>query len=577
MSFFSFFVAALAASASASARSVVLEHVPILPADWKQLDNVVDSAGEVSFSIALKQPNIDMPALMAQGGKHISLDEVRALRAPDRSCVDRVMKWLKDENISNVRQERDMIHVHTTVADAEKLLSGNFSHYAYDGKVSKLRTQEYSIPEELVDSISFINPVSNFMRPAGDDVHLSRPLANFHAAKQNQTAAKIPCHDGVGISCLKKLYNITYESPDSNSPARLGISGYLELHANHDDVRSFLSNQTNITNYDFKVEKVNGGEDPGTPVGREAVLDLEYGMGLGYPAAVTYYATGGRGDMIEPDGQLVKGNKSTNEPYLDFINHLLEKPDDQLPHVLSVSYGEDELSVPKQYAKRVCDAYGLLTKRGTTIVHASGDGGSTGGHDGNCRSRDGRNTNTTMPTFPASCPWVTTVGATHQGSNPQKGANFASGGFSYYFDRPSWQASAADGYIKGLDGHLDGYYNKNGRAIPDVSIVGDNFWVMHNGTSKYIWGTSASAPVFAAMITLVNDARLRAGKQSVGYINELLYSKEGVAAFSDITRGTSYHCDFAARGWPATKGWDAITGLGEPRDFSKLMKLLYAA
>ncbi|KAM3515645.1 hypothetical protein MY11210_000823 [Beauveria gryllotalpidicola] len=91
----------------------------------------------------------------------------------------------------------------------------------------------------------------------------------------------------------------------------------------------------------------------------------------------------------------------------------------QLPHVLSVSYGEDELSVPKQYAKRVCDAYGLLTKRGTTIVHAPGDGGSTGGHNGNCRSRDGKNTDTTMPTFPDSCPWVTTVGATHQGSNPQ--------------------------------------------------------------------------------------------------------------------------------------------------------------
>ncbi|KAM3433907.1 hypothetical protein NHJ13734_006247 [Beauveria thailandica] len=484
MSFFSFSVATLAASASA--RSVVLEHVPVLPADWKQLDNVVDSAGEVSFSIALKQPNIDIPALMAQGGKHISLDEVRAMRAPDRSCVDRVMKWLKDENISNVRQEPTM-----------------------------RMAAKYSIPEELADSISFINPVANFMRPSGDDVHLSRPLANFHAAKQNQTAAKIPCHDGVGISCLKKLYNITYGSPDSNSPARLGISGYLELHANHDDVRAFLSKQTNITNYDFKVKKVNGGEDPGTPVGTEAVLDLEYGMGIGYPASVTYYATGGRGDMIDPDGQLVKGIKSDNEPYLEFINHLLEKPDEQLPHVLSVSYGEDELSVPKQYAKRVCDAYGLLTKRGITIIHAS-----------------------------EHCPWVTTVGATHQGSNPQKGANFASGGFSYYFDRPSWQASAADGYIRGLDGHLDGYYNKNGRAIPDVSIVGDNFWVMHNGTSKYIWGTSASAPVFAA--------------SSPGW-------------------GTSYHCDFAARGWPATQGWDAVTGLGEPRDFSKLMKLLYAA
>ncbi|ATY65261.1 tripeptidyl peptidase SED3 [Cordyceps militaris] len=558
----------------ASASSVVLEQVPVLPADWTQLDNAVDAARGISFSIALKQPKMDVPALMAERGRRLSLDEVHALRTPDESAVDGVLKWLRDENISHVTREQDVLRVQTTVAEAEKLLHSKFNHYAYGGKVAKLRTREYSIPEDLVDAISFVYPVSNFMRPSPSDAHVASKLVKHAAANRTQATAKVPCSDAVGISCLKQLYNITYKSPDRKSPVRFGISGYLEQNANHDDVKKFLMEQTNITNYDFTVEKVNGGEDPSTPAGVEAVLDLEYGMGIGYPAAVTFYATGGRGAMIGPEGQLLPSNKSDNEPYLDFVNHLLDKPDDQIPHVLSVSYGEDELSVPEQYAKRVCDAYGLLTKRGTTIIHASGDGGSTGGHYGNCRTYDGKNTNTTMPTFPASCPWVTTVGGTTHGTDPQKGAIFSSGGFSYYFGRPSWQAGAAAAYIQGLNGRLDGYYNKNGRGIPDVSVVADEYSIIVNGTSKRVWGTSASAPTFAAMIALVNDARLRNGKQSIGFLNEILYSKEGVVALTDVTEGKSYRCKFATAGWTAARGWDALTGLGEPRDFSKLMRLL---
>ncbi|KAJ6780439.1 hypothetical protein PWT90_07953 [Aphanocladium album] len=573
MTFFSFFVAVLVASASA--RSIVLEQVPVLPAGWKKLDNAVSSDEDVTFAVALKQPKVDVAALMAQDGGHISRDDVRALRAPSQSSVDSVMKWLKDENISNITHDHDLIRVTTTVAEAEKLLGSKFSRYAYDDNVAKLRTQEYSIPEEL-EAISFIHPVANFMRPTRNRAQVSGNLANFNAAKEAEAASEVPCLNSVGISCLKQLYNITYQSPDNSTPVRFGISGYLEQNANHDDLKTFLKRQTNITNYDFTVETVNGGQDPGTPAQIEAMLDLEYGMGIAYPAPVTYYATGGRGVLLGTDGKPVQGRGDNNEPFLDFINHLLDKPDDELPHVLSVSYGDDELSVPKEYAKRVCDAYGLLTKRGTSIIHSSGDGGSTGSQRGNCRSRDGKNTKTTMPTFPASCPWVTSIGGTMHGTDPQRGIGFSSGGFSYYFDRPDWQ-TGVDSYISGLNGHLDGYYNKNGRAIPDVSLVADRFYTIVNGRTDYILGTSASAPAFSAMITLINDARLRAGKPSIGWLNKILYSEAGVAALADVTKGSSYGCDFANGGWPAAQGWDAITGLGEPRDFSKLMKLLYYA
>lgn len=48
-------------------------------------------------------------------------------------------------------------------------------------------------------------------------------------------------------------------------------------------------------------------------------------------------------------------------------------PDDKLPHTLSISYGEDEQSVPKSYAEKVCTMFGQLGARGVSIIFASGE------------------------------------------------------------------------------------------------------------------------------------------------------------------------------------------------------------
>ena len=40
-----------------------------------------------------------------------------------------------------------------------------------------------------------------------------------------------------------------------------------------------------------------------------------------------------------------------------------------------------------------------------------------------------------------------------------------------------------------------------------------------DGQFSDVFGTSASAPVVASMITLINDARIASGKNSVGFLN----------------------------------------------------------
>ena len=100
-------------------------------------------------------------------------------------------------------------------------------------------------------------------------------------------------------------------------------------------------------------------------------------------------------------------------------------------------------------------------------------------------------------------------------------------------------------------------------------------------------GTSAAAPTVAGIVGLLNDARLRAGKPVLGFLNPLLYSK-GYKALNDITGGSSYGCtgidpqsDQAVNGslvikgahWNATVGWDPVTGLGTP-NFQQLKSLV---
>lgn len=103
-------------------------------------------------------------------------------------------------------------------------------------------------------------------------------------------------------------------------------------------------------------------------------------------------------------------------------------------------------------------------------------------------------------------------------------------------------------------------------------------------------GTSAAAPVFAGIIALLNDARLRGGKKQLGYLNPWLYSI-GFKGFTDITSGGSVGCtgiDEQTRkpipgdpgiipyaSWNATTGWDPVTGFGVP-NFEKLLELVMA-
>ncbi|HKB89287.1 MAG TPA: hypothetical protein VKC60_02095, partial [Opitutaceae bacterium] len=77
--------------------------------------------------------------------------------------------------------------------------------------------------------------------------------------------------------------------------------------------------------------------------------------------------------------------------------------------------------------------------------------------------------------------------------------------------------------------------------------------------------TSAVAPLWAGLITLINQSR---GKP-IGFLNPRLY-QIGKNDFNDITQGDN-------GGYQAGPGWDACTGWGSPKGTQLLQDLRSAS
>lgn len=155
--------------------------------------------------------------------------------------------------------------------------------------------------------------------------------------------------------------------------------------------------------------------------------------------------------------------------------------------------------------------------------------------------------------YPASDPHVIAVGgttlvlATDGSVISETGWTGSGGGVSKHFTRPRWQGDVMR-------------RSRPGRLVPDVSIAADprhGALVIFGGKRGTIGGTSWSAPVWAGLCAILNEARLAAGRGPAPYLNPHLYPLVGTACFRDITGGDN-------NGYRAVPGFDLVTGLGTP-------------
>jgi tripeptidyl-peptidase-1 len=521
---------------------------------------------------------------------------MKEMLLPSGQAVESVVSWLQSAGVTDIVQDADWIDFTTTVGVANELLDTQFQWYtSEERRVRTLRTLQYSVPDDVADHIYMIQPTTRFGAiNAMHSTSRAKELTGSHLAalEGHRSGVKTggasdQCGTIVTPTCLKKQYGIGNYTADAKSGSKIAFSSYLKEYARYSDLALFEKKFAPwAAGQNFSVVEFNGGkneQNDDTDDSGEANLDLQYILGLAAPLPITEFSTGGLGKLV-PDINEPDESQNQNEPYLDFLKGVLKLSQDELPQVISTSYGEDEQTIPPKYAQSVCDLYKQLGSRGVSVIFSSGDSGVGAG----CVSNDGKNTTRFLPQFPAACPWVTSVGATQDWN--ETAAAFSSGGFSNFWARPSYQDDAVKGYLaSGLADKFKGLFNESGRGFPDVSAQGVNFAVYDKGTIGELEGTSASGPAFAAIIALLNDARLRAGKSTLGFLNPWIYSK-GYTGLNDVTTGGSSGCNGFSRfngselpggatidgaSWQATTGWDPVTGHGTP-NFPKLKELALA-
>jgi hypothetical protein len=229
--------------------------------------------------------------------------------------------------------------------------------------------------------------------------------------------------------------------------------------------------------------------------------------------------------------------------------------------VISVAWGRPETSWKDNELSAINASLKSAADVGITVVAAAGDRGVTDG------VKDGRR----HVDFPASSPWVLSVGGTtlksannHITSETvwSDTGSATGGGVSEKFARPDWQSAVS--IPKREDGG-------SGRGLPDVVASAsplNGVSIIVHGVAAAVGGSSVSVPIFAGLVALINQGT----GYNVGYLNPRLYRDIGPAGvFRSITSGNN-GID-GIKGYSAGPGWTPVAGWGSP-DGMKLMSWL---
>jgi len=251
---------------------------------------------------------------------------------------------------------------------------------------------------------------------------------------------------------------------------------------------------------------------------------------------------------------------NTDRGFLDGVTAAIHDTTNR-PSVISISWGSPEDSWTAQARAALNSAIEDAATLGITVLVAAGDGGASDGVPSGPPTVD----------FPASSPFATGCGGTRlqlSGGTISSevvwnelaiGEGATGGGISEAFPLPSYQTAA----------QVPAAPNRFvGRGVPDVAGNADpasGYAVFVDGAPTVIGGTSAVAPLWAALVARMNQALGAA----VGFLNPSLYSPPDAATFHDITEGNN-------DGYSAGPGWDPCTGWGSP-DGGRLLQALRSA
>lgn len=499
--------------------------------------HTTNKAQQLQLSISLNLRNRDaLTALLAAQNdpsstsyhRYLTPQEFTATFGPTQATVDSVVAYLKSQglHVKSIAKNNLLVNASGPVATVEQAFGVTLNDYLIGGRTVYAPTSNPTVPDALSSAILNIGGLDN--------------VAVYHHAalsKQNKEAASPD--GGYTPTDLRTAYD--ENTLISNGGTGAGqTTALFELDGyNPSDIATYL-HKYNLGSAKYSDVLVDGATNTPGDGAIEVELDMEVLSALAPDATQKIY--------IGPNTQA-----GLNDTYNQIVT------DDQT-RVTSISWGVCEPELANSELVTLDNIFEQGAAQGQAFFAASGDSGAYG-----CSST------TLAVDSPADDPNVVGVGGTHLAvgsngayssesvwSNVNQGVG-GGGGISSYFTRPTYQTGT-------------NLTNLN-REVPDVSADADR----DTGYSIYctitaaqcnsatgwltVGGTSASAPLWAATATDLNDYLTSQGKATLGSASASLYALYNTAqtykAYHDITTGNNLY-------YPATTGYDTASGIGTP-------------
>lgn len=438
--------------------------------------------------------------------------------------IEAVSKFAAAHNLAvvSVSRARRSIVLSGAVKDFNEAFGVTLQLYEHPEGAYRGREGKITLPAVLKDAVQAVLGLDN------------RPQARAHFRK-HATAAQAAAAPAVSYTPLTvaELYGFPTATGAGQTIAIVEFGGGTRSTDLSQYFRSLGLKRPKILSIsvDHGHNHATGSEDGDG----EVMLDIEVAGSIAPGATIAvYYAP------------------NTDAGFLDAVTTAIHDTVHK-PSVLSISWGGPESSWTEQAMQALDQAFQDAAALGLTVCVAAGDGGATDGVTDGADHVD----------FPASSPHVLACGGTSLQADddtidsetvwndlPNGGAT--GGGVSSFFPLPAWQQNLSATATSGVSQKL------KFRGVPDVAGNADpqtGYNVRVDGSNVVIGGTSAVAPLWAALIARINELRAAQSLAPIGFINPILYENDG--ALNDIEKGNN-------GGFAASEGWDACTGLGSP-------------
>jgi kumamolisin len=488
-----------------------------------------DETINVHFSLSIAP---DVQAQLEQKiakGEVVPVEEVNKLYNAKPADKDALVSWLKANGYEITHISQDGIYARAKASQIAKSLEVNMVPVTKNGVTYTSAQNAPSLPAAVANAVRSINGLQPFRQ------------ANKHLKKVVPEDGNRISPDGAGTLTPNIANAPPYLVPEilhAYNGNGLGVTGkgqtiaiLIDTFPADSDLTAFWTkNAVPVTLAQIQKINVGGGALPAP--GGEETLDASWTSGIAPGANIRIYATGSL-SFVAIDRAL------------DRI--IADLPSQPGMRQLSISLGLGETFMAPAEVATEHTKFLHLAAAGVNVFVSSGDAGSNPDSTGHSP------TGPLQAEYESSDTAVIGVGGTSLRLNAggavtsETGWTGSGGGTSRFFARPPWQTGA-------------GVPHGTKRLVPDVCAAADPntgaFLVFH-GHGIGIGGTSWSAPVWAGICALINEARKNAGKPMLPFLNPLLYPLLGTPAFRDITAGSNgaFH---------GTPGYDQVTGIGSP-------------